>query len=504
MSQSAYDELLKAYKDISIFRSIRGVLSWDIETKKMPSQGLANRSNQFALISRYVNDFWNSQKVGNLIAQINSDQLESQLQKRNFELIQKRYTVETKMPIDLISKISAQATKTNEVWKKAKAKSDFSIVQDEMAKLIGLNIEHAKKLAEIKQINDPFDAAVDERDEGLKTKVIDSLFSSARDFLVPFIKRNEEKFRIDNSSIPTIKVSREQQITLAHEIAKIFEYPTTWADPENARGNIDEVEHPLTIPCGPDDVRVTVKYDDYLNVINATNHELGHGIHSLNKNQDWNFQPVNDAGYPSLGECNSRYTENKIGVSHEYYKCLLPILNKVTNDKFANIGSDELYNYIRQISPGTSRMRADEVTYGLHIIIRYEIEKEIYNDRVTVPELPQLWNQKYEEYLGVDVPNDTLGIMQDLHWYSRWLAYFHGYFMGDLMGSQFHAYMEKDHPDWKTELENGNLHPVLEWNTQNIYSKGGLYPSLELVKHVTGEDINVGYFKKYIEAKYNE
>jgi carboxypeptidase Taq len=147
-------------------------------------------------------------------------------------------------------------------------------------------------------------------------------------------------------------------------------------------------------------------------------------------------------------------------------------------------------------------MEADEVTYGMHIIIRFEIEKLLFNDQLTIAELPQAWNNLYEEYLGVEVPNDTLGVMQDLHYFNTYYGYFHGYFMGDLMGTQIHARMVEEIPEWNTNLAGGSLDEVIKWHTDHIYSKGALYTPLELVKNITGEELTADYFKNYLNTKY--
>jgi carboxypeptidase Taq len=178
-------------------------------------------------------------------------------------------------------------------------------------------------------------------------------------------------------------------------------------------------------------------------------------------------------------------------------------INDLADFRFNSLGLDEFYNQANTVRPTTSRMTSDEVSYGMHIIIRFELEKMLFEDQLTMKELPIAWNQKYDDYLGIEVPNDTVGVMQDLHWYSNYWGYFHGYFMGDLIGSQFHATMQDQVPDYAEELCGGNLAPVLSWLQENLFAKGNYYPALDHLEAITGSSLDTKYFKDYITKKYN-
>ncbi|MDH5401195.1 MAG: carboxypeptidase M32 [Candidatus Heimdallarchaeota archaeon] len=498
MANEEYKELMKKYEEIYILGSISGVLTWDTETT-MPRNAIQHRSKQFRYISEQTHKLSTNEQFGLLLNKLSDNDDLNKIEKRNVELLKRRYDTASKIPIDLVGEMSAQSKKTNESWKTAKSKQNFSIVMNDLKKLIELNIDYSTKLADIRGINDPYSARISERDFGFSVDQITKYFNEAKSFLIPFIQQTLDKQRDLDFEFRNRPVPKTVQVKVVEEIAKSFKYDF---NRETGLGRIGEVEHPLTIGCGPQDVRITVKYGDFIQVMNATAHELGHGLHGIHKNQEYVYQPINSFGFPSLGECTSRYTENKIGNSREFQSYFFPIMQKLTNGIFDDLDFESYFRGFTRVKPHTSRMEADELTYGLHIIIRFELERDLFAGKISVEELPSLWNEKYKEYLGVNVPNDSLGIMQDLHWYNVYWAYFQGYFLGDLMGSQLHHHMNSTNPEWKTNMMEGDLSTVLNYNIENVYSKGALYDPLDLVKHVTGESLQTKYFVDYLKEKY--
>ncbi len=240
-----------------------------------------------------------------------------------------------------------------------------------------------------------------------------------------------------------------------------------------------------------------------MKAVGATIHEIGHGLHGLQRKSEWNEQPINNFHFPSFGESQSRFLENHIGLSRSFWKGYFPLFQKGTEGAFNDISLDEFYPAINQVIPGVSRMRADEVTYILHIIIRFEIERDLFAGKITISDLPNVWNEKYNSYLGVDVPNDTVGVMQDLHWYSQYWGYFFGYAVGDIMAAQIvKVGLGKDLPNWQEELEGRNFSPIREWLQQNIHSLSARYDSLDLINKITGQPLTTQYLQNYLESKY--
>ena len=499
--KSSYDTLLDNYGEIQLLSSISGVLYWDMNTH-MPPAAVEQRAKQFQYISQKIHSLIINPEMGTLLEKCEKDSSLDELQKRNIELLRRTYDERTILPPELVGKLAAQSNKTLEIWKKAKAKSDFQIVLPDLEKLFDLNVESTNLLAKSKNNNDPFDALIDSRDKGFGVKNLTNLFDEVKSFLVPFIRKCNEAEVKPNRTFLSRLVPRANQVKMVENLARFLEYDFY---SENAVGNIAEVEHPLTIGGGFKDVRVTVKYHEknVLSAFLAGAHECGHAIHSLQGKPEWYTQPIYRMASPSFGESQSRFLENIIASSKEFWSYYYPQFQKDTNGAFNDISIEDFLYALNAVTPGFIRIQADEVTYILHIIIRFEIERDWFAGKIETKDLPQIWNEKYSEYLGVDVPNDTLGIMQDLHWYSQYYGYFFGYGIGDLISSQITAKINKELPDWKTSLANGKFTPIRQWLETNIHQKGGTLDCLDMVKEITGEELSPKYHIKYLDEKFS-
>ncbi|MCE7746925.1 MAG: carboxypeptidase M32 [Candidatus Heimdallarchaeota archaeon] len=497
----AYDDILKNYQEIQLLNSISGVLYWDMNTH-MPPAAVGHRAKQFQYISQKIHGLTTKSEIGTLLETCEKDNSLDDFQRRNIELIRRDYDDRTILPSELVGKLANQSNKTLEVWKKAKAKSDFQMVLPDLENLFALNVESTTLLAKSKNMDDPFNALIDSRDKGFSVKILSNLFDEVKAFLIPFIKKCSESEVKPDRSFLSRNISRSAQVKMVENLARFLEYDF-YSD--NAVGNIAEVEHPLTIGGGFKDVRVTVKYheDHVLSAFLAGAHECGHAIHGLQGKDEWFNQPIYRMSSPSFGESQSRFLENIIASSKEFWNYYYPQFQKDTTDVFNNISLEDFYFALNAVNPGFIRIQADEVTYILHIIIRFEIERDWFAGKIDTKELPQVWNEKYKHYLGVDVPNDTLGLMQDLHWYSQYYGYFFGYGIGDLISSQITAKMSQDLPDWKTSLQNGKFTPIRQWLELNIHQRGGTLDCLDMVKSITGEDLTPRYHIDYLKEKFS-
>ncbi len=500
--KSAYEQLLERYQEMQLFGSISGVLYWDMNTY-MPPSAVEHRAKQFKYISQKLHKMWIDSSFADLLLQSEKiDSLDS-LQKRNVELIRRSYDSRTILTSELVGQMATQSNKTLETWKKAKAKKEFQMVLPDMEKLFALNVQVAELYAKSKNMHDSFDALIDHRDKGFSVEKLTKLFDEVKVFLIPFIKKCTESENQPDRSFLSRKVPRNVQVKMVQDLATFLEYDFY---SEKAVGRIDEVEHPLTIGCGLNDVRVTVKYheDNVLSAFLAGAHECGHALNGLQANLEWFGQPIYASSSPSFGESQSRFLENIIASSKEFWTYYYPRFQKVTEGAFNDIDMEQFYQALNAVTPGFIRIQADEVTYILHIIIRFEIERDLFAGKIEIKDLPQIWNEKHFKYLGVKVPNDTLGVMQDLHWYSQYYGYFYGYGIGDLISSQIATKLNNELFNWRDILQNGSFTPIRQWLADNIHLKGGFYDGLDLVENVTGEPLNIKYFVNYIENKYKE
>ncbi|MFW9996009.1 MAG: carboxypeptidase M32 [Candidatus Odinarchaeota archaeon] len=501
--KSSYDLLLEKYSEIRLLGSIHGLLYWDLNTY-MPSKGLEYRTEQFRYLQQRIHELWTSRELASLVAECEEDASLDEIQKRDVFLVKRGIENRTGLPVELVRSLAKQSNKTLEVWKKAKQKKQFEIVEADMEKLFDLNVKKAELQAKSKGINDPFEALIGSRDPDFSVDLLTILFDEVKAFLVPFVRKILQSSVKPDTSFLSRSVPREVQVKLVEDLARFLGYNIILGQNE---GRIDEVEHPLTIGCGPTDVRVTVKYheDSVIRAFMAGGHECGHALDHLQVNPDWIGRPVNFRIVPSFNESQSRFLENIICGSREFWTYYYPRFQELTGGVFDDVSMDDFYLAINAVKPETSRMDADEVTYCLHIIIRFEIERDLFAGKIKISDLPRVWNDKYRDYLGVEVPDDTRGIMQDLHWYSQYWGYFFGYGIGDMMAAQIAmTALTRDLPDWRQSLQAGMFTPVREWLAEKIHSKGAIYDSLGLIEDITGEQLSAKYFIEYLTQKYSD
>jgi len=269
-----------------------------------------------------------------------------------------------------------------------------------------------------------------------------------------------------------------------------------------AWGRLDETEHPFSNGYYTD-VRVTTHYyeNDFKSSLFSVLHECGHALYERNLPLEWMYQPIGSAVSFGIHESQSRFVENMVGRSPEFLTYMLPQRKKVTGKALAGVELDDFVKAVNVAERSKIRIEADELTYGLHIIIRFELERDILADKVTVDELPQAWNEKYSKYLGVEIENYSEGVMQDTHWAGASFGYFPSYALGNIYGGMFLEKMERDVPEWRSSVQEGDFTPVRSWLKENVHSKGNMYDPADLVKVVTGKGLNIKPFLEYLEQK---
>jgi carboxypeptidase Taq len=503
-TQSDYKKLMQKTKDLLVFQSGESIIYWDMETM-MPPKAIKLRSQQLALLSRIEHKMSTDSEVGSLVEKImrhkGYDKLNG-VQKRNVYLIKKNYDEQTKLPEELVAEIAKQRAITVDIWKKAKAAKKFSLFRPELEKLVELQKKAAEILMKVKETSTPYDALIDIFEPKMTAKTITKVFNELREGLVSTLKKCETAPKQPDTRILKRKVPTEVQRQIAKALAEAVEYDVT---SKNARGRIDETEHPFTTGYY-DDVRITTHYyeDCFASSIFSVLHEAGHALYEEDLNPRWMYEPVGTSCSSGFHESQSRFVENIIGRSREFWIYFLPKLKKLAGKTLADIDLDSFVHAINQVKPSKIRVEADEVTYGLHIIIRFDIERDLFADRIMVKELPEVWNQKYKDYLGIKIENDSEGVMQDTHWASGLYGYFPSYALGNIYSGQILNSMEKDLPDWRREIEKGNFKIVKKWLTENVHSYGDLYDPSELIRKITGNELNVKPYLKYLSEKYSK
>jgi carboxypeptidase Taq len=501
--QREYDRLLVKSKELAVLQSTEAIVSWDMETK-MPPKALNLRSQQIALLEVMVHKMLTDPMAGKALEGIEKDPGYYELdraQKRNVYLARKAYDEATKLPEELVFETAKQQTIAVGIWKKAKAAKDYNLFKPELKKMIELRKKAADILMDVKDAKTPYDALLDAFESKMTADKITKVFDSMRLGLIEVMKKVEKSDKPD-TSILSRPVPVETQRKISDAAMDFIGYDTK---SPNAGGRLDETEHPFTTGYY-DDVRITTHYheDRWVSSLYSVMHEGGHAMYDQNLPQAWMYQPIGSGASYGIHESQSRFVENMVGHSSEFLSYILPRLKKIVGKPLRGIKLSDFVAAVNVVEPSKIRIEADEVTYGLHIIIRFEMERDIFAGKLKVDELPHAWNEKYDKYLGVEIKNDSEGVMQDTHWASGYYGYFPSYALGNIYGGMFLKKLKRDEPKWKKELKKGNFQPVKKWMVENVHSKGNLYDPADLVKEVTGENLTVKPFIAYLEKKYGK
>jgi carboxypeptidase Taq len=499
----SYKKLMEKMKEISIFHSAVAILHWDMETM-MPPKAITLRSLQLALLSHIGHKMSTDPQIGRLLEETRKHPEYSKLdpvQKRNLYLITKYYNEQTKLPEALVAETSKQKALTVDTWKKAKAIKDFSAFKPELEKLFKLRMKAAEILMEVKDTVTPYDALIDIFEPKMTSETISKVFNELKHGLTSIIQNCKTAERQPDTAILKRFVPIETQKKIAEALADFIGYDTT---SKESGGRIDETEHPFTTGYY-DDVRITTHYykNKFTSAIFSTFHEGGHALYEQNLKQEWFFQPVGDACSMGFHESQSRFVENIVGRSREFWTYFLPKLKRLVGSSLSDVNLENFVRAINQVTPSKIRVEADEVTYGLHVIIRFNLERDLFAGKAAVDELPQVWNESYRKYLGVTVEDDSEGVMQDTHWASGLYGYFPSYALGNIYSGQILAALEREFQGWRDAVSRGDFGSVKDWLVRNVHSYGNLYDPPDLIRKITGKELSVEPFLNYLNKKYS-
>jgi carboxypeptidase Taq len=499
-----YNRLMEKNKEIIVLSSVDAIIKWDMETK-LPPGAFGLRSQQLALLSQLDHRMTTDPEIGALLGRVEGHQQYrdlSEVQRRNVYLIRKFYDENTKLPEKLVAEMARQEAIAYDAWKRAKAAKDFSMFKPDLEKMFELKRQSAEILMEPKGVKTPYDAMIDLFEPKVTQDIIARVFDELKGGLIPIIRKCVGSTVKPDTSILKRKVPVKAQEEISKSIVRFIGYDIA---SEKARGRIDETEHPFTIGYY-DDVRVTTHYfeENFASSLFSVLHEGGHAMYDQNLKGEWIYQPVGAGCSYGFHESQSRFVENMVGRSHEFWEHYLPELKRITGSALADVDLEGFVPAVNVVRPSKIRIEADEATYSLHVIIRFELERDLFAGKLTVGELPAVWNQKYQDYLGVEIENDSEGVLQDVHWSHGYFGYFPTYALGNIYGGQILYRMEREMPQWRESLSKGNFHEVREWLVRNVHAYGNLYDPLDLLRRVSGEGITPKRFIDYLDSKYSK
>ncbi len=489
----AYTKLKEIFKDASLSSDIAGILHWDMSTM-MPSNSRSQRAEQLAYLSKLSHDKISSNEVRNLILEAKSEEL-NQNEAYNLREIEREHKLTSSVPSDLIQKISRTSAKCEGEWQDARKNSNFNLIKKSLDELIKLTKEEADILG--KEFNlSPYEALVNKFEPGSNTKLIVNVFDDLQQFLIPLIDTIIEKQRSQNILPIQYKITENQQKVIAEHIMKIIGF-------DFKRGRLDKSVHPF---CGgsTNDVRITTRYneDNPFSSLDGVMHETGHALYELNLPEKWSHQPVGKSRGMVMHESQSLLIEMQITRSLAFKT----FLSKLLKDKFniidKSFDANNLYLLGTRVEKSFIRVESDEVTYPLHIILRFNLERKIFNNEIGVNDIPEAWNDEYKKLFDKKVDKDSDGCLQDVHWYAGLFGYFPTYSLGALTAAQFASQLRIDLPKLDLNIEKGKFEDLVNWLKTNIHEKASFFSTNEVLQQVTKSSLNAKYFKNYINNRY--
>jgi len=486
------EKLLKKFNEISYLNSALSLLQWDQRTYLPPDSG-SDRSEVIGYLSSEYQRKSTSNETEEIMDKINPDEL-NQVNKRIYSLIFRNYKKLKNIPPELYLKYTKAISRAQFYWLKAKKEENYEIFKPYLKD----NIELSKEIAAANgYVENPYDYFLDIYDYGITESKIENLISTFKDDLIDLTKRIFASRQVDDSFLYN-NYSIETQKKLCKHILKKFLFDFN-------NGRYDESEHPFTISITRDDVRITTKFNpnNFTSSLYGTIHECGHALYEMNIDKSYKWTPISQGASFSVHESQSRLLENLIGKSFPFIKYLFDKI-KVYFENMQQIKLMDFYKAINAVKKQPIRIEADEVTYNLHIFIRFELESALLKNNINLDDLPKIWNEKMNKYLNIVPENYSEGILQDIHWAGGKFGYFPSYMLGNLISSQFFQKLLSEKKNAFETVSTGNFEEVIDWLKNNVYKHGALYDTEELIKKVTGHTLSSESFMNYLNIKYYE
>jgi carboxypeptidase Taq len=487
-------ELVAELTDLS---HIMSVLGWDQQVK-MPPGGAEERGTQLAALGKIMHQKFVTDEVGQLITDLEAevgDLYAETDEARSVKVSKKTYEKQAKVPLSLLMENIQATTMAHEAWVKAKATADFSIFQPHLEKIVDLRKQYADLYKPYDHIYDPL---LDDFEPGMKTADVKEIFEKLRPQQVALLQEIAEKEPPGNSFIKQHYKQEYQEIFGRYVITR-FGYD--WN-----RGRLDVAPHPFTTEFGLGDVRITTRYlkEDAGSALFGTMHEAGHAMYGQGVPDKFKRHPLGGSASLAIHESQSRLWENIVGRSKEFWSYFYPSFQMLFPDYLADISLTDFYRGINRVEPSYIRVEADEATYNMHIMLRLEIEIGLMEGTLEVADLPEIWNSKMEEYLGITPPNDAKGVLQDIHWSGGMIGYFPTYALGNLASVQLWDKLLEENPNVPDEIAQGKFDTILSWMREHVHHYGSKYEPQEIMLKATGSKITPEPYMAYLRKKYAE
>lgn len=491
-------ELKGRLAEINDLREANAVLSWDHMTY-MPQGGAEARGRQMATLERLAHEKFTSPEIGKLLDELQPLAQELPPDSADGALIRvttHEYEKAAKIPSSFMAEFSEHTSKIYAAWAKAKEARDFKPVMPLLEKTLDYSRRLANFFPGYRHIADPL---IDDLDEGMTVEVIRPLFQRLRAELTPLVHTITSQPAPDDSFLRQ-EFSEDRQLAFGITVAQKMGYDLT-------RGRQDQSLHPFTTSFSIGDVRITtrVKTNNLSEALFSTIHESGHALYEQGINPDFDGTFLATGASMSVHESQSRLWENLVGRSRSFWLYFYPQLQTVFPDQLKAVPLEDFYRAINKVERSLIRADADEVTYNFHVMIRFDLELEMLEGKLAVKDLPEAWNARYDQDLGIKPGDDELGVLQDMHWFSGTIGgYFQSYTLGNILSAQFFDAALKAFPNIPAEIEAGNFSSLHGWLREHIYQYGRIYKAPEIIQRATGKPLEIDSYLKYLRTKYGE
>jgi carboxypeptidase Taq len=481
--------------EVADLNAVQALLGWDQQIY-MPQGGGEARGNQLATIGKISHQKFTSDEIGKLLGDLeqefNGAEPDSD-EARLLKVTRHDYDQATRVPSEFVAEFAVVTSKAFEAWMEARSKSNFSIFRPHLEKVVELNQRYVTFFP---PADHPYDVLLDQFERGMKTADVKAIFDALRPQQVELLRAISQMPQVDDSFLH-VEYEEKKMWDFSEVIATRFGYD--WE-----RGRQDKSAHPFSTNFSINDVRITTRYepDTPTNMLFSTMHETGHALYELGSNQAYERSPLAGGTSLAVHESQSRMWENLVGRSLPFWEHFYPEFQKLFPSQVGNVDLQTFYKGINKVEPSLIRVNADEATYNMHIMLRLELEIGMVEGAIQVEDLPEIWNARMNEYLGIVPPNDAKGVLQDIHWSGGALGYFSTYALGNLISAQLWEKINADIPDLDEEFRKGEFGALLAWLREKVHVHGRKYEPQELVQRLTGSKINSDAYVRYLKQKF--
>jgi carboxypeptidase Taq len=492
---TTYDRLCAHVRELALLASAESLLEWD-ERTTLPPAGGEYRAEQISLLAGLVHQRETAPQLGEWLAELTDSPLAADPYSDTGAVIRhvrRDYEKKTKLPQALVEELARLAVLGQRTWAEARRENDFARFRPLLERTIKLKREQA---AAIGYDDVLYDALLDDFEPGEKTATIAPLLAALRDALVPIVDPIVASGRVA-PRLPERSFPIRLQAAFGRRVAEAIGFDF------NA-GRLDVTDHPFCAELGPHDVRITTRYDERspISSLFSILHEAGHGIYDQGLPADDYGLPTGQPVSHGIHESQSRLWENLVGRSRAFWEYFYADAQAIFGPALADVSLDDFYTAINRVEPSLIRTEADEATYNLHILVRFELEQALLDDQLPVADLPGAWNEKYRQYLGIEPPNDADGVLQDVHWSAGLFGYFPTYALGNLYAAQFFAAARRDLGELDGMFRRGEFGPLREWLRANVHLHGRRYSAAELVQRATGRPLSHDALVQHLRDKF--